>query len=108
MYKINMKPLSVNDAWQGRRFKSTAYKVYETELYYQLPKIKVPDWQLRLSIEAGISRQADIDNISKPFIDVLQATYWFNDKSIMLLQLHKVIVKKWEEYISFEFNKYPC
>lgn len=33
---IPMKPLSVNAAWQGRRFKSKLYKRYEAEIAYFL------------------------------------------------------------------------
>ena len=29
---IEIKPLSVNTAWKGRRFKTDAYKAYEIEL----------------------------------------------------------------------------
>ena len=42
---IDIKPLSVNKCWQGRRYKTSEYKAYEEELLWILrdmehPKIK--------------------------------------------------------------------
>ena len=41
MNKINIKPLSVNQAWMGRKFKTKFYKDYEIELALKLPKLKI-------------------------------------------------------------------
>ena len=35
---LNVKPLSVNQCWQGRRYKTKAYKQYEKALLQILPK----------------------------------------------------------------------
>jgi hypothetical protein len=51
MHKIQIKPLSVNDAWKGRRFKTDEYKVYEQVLMYKLPAIEVPEGKLRIDYE---------------------------------------------------------
>lgn len=104
MTKIDIKPLSVNKAWRGKRFKTDFYKSYEEELLWILPKnIKVYP---KLTIEFGLSSTlSDIDNPVKPFIDVLQKKYGFNDKDIDELHLYKKIVKKGQEYIDFEFSK---
>ena len=102
--KIKIKPLTVNQAWQGKRFKTPKYKAYEKELLLLLPdNQEIPDdLHLRLYIDAGFSNKlSDIDNIAKPFIDVLQKKYGFNDSRIYELHLSKQIVKKGEEYISF-------
>ena len=34
---VDVKPLSVNKAWQGRRFKTDDYLSYENEVYFLLP-----------------------------------------------------------------------
>ena len=34
--RIEIKPLSVNECWQGKRFKTKAYTAYEKELLYRL------------------------------------------------------------------------
>ena len=42
--RIKIKPLSVNDAWQGRRFKTDNYKKYERDLMLILPSsVVVPE-----------------------------------------------------------------
>lgn len=104
--KIKIKALSVNDAWQGRRFKSKDYKEYEKSLFYLLPKLKVPkDKKLFLEIKVGFSnKRSDLDNIAKTFIDVLQKKYSFDDKWIYKILLNKNIVKKGQEFISFKIN----
>jgi Holliday junction resolvase RusA-like endonuclease len=70
--RIEIKPLSVNECWQGKRFKTPKYKAYETELLWMLPKLPLITTPIELEIIVGISKNADIDNIAKPFIDVLQ------------------------------------
>ena len=58
-----IKLLSVNKCWQGKRFKSKAYKAYEAELLYTLPKRELPSAPFKVSFEFGFStKAADIDN----------------------------------------------
>jgi len=43
MITVKIKPLSANEAWKGRRFKTDEYKTYEHSLHYLLPrKIELP------------------------------------------------------------------
>lgn len=64
-----------------------------------------PDGPLYLKIVFGFSNKAsDIDNPVKPFIDILQKKYKFNDKRIYCLQVDKKDVKKGEEYIYFRIE----
>jgi len=81
--KINIKALSVNKVWCGRRFKTKDYKDYEREAFYLLSDtIIISKGNLELKLEVGLSSKlADIDNIAKPFIDILQKKYNFNDKN---------------------------
>lgn len=103
MPRIRIKPLSVNTCWQGRRFKTEAYKDYEVQMYYLLPpKIKFGK-KNKLKITFGFSSKAsDIDNPVKPFMDILQKRYGFNDKTVYQLEIKKEDVKKGEEYVDFE------
>ena len=104
--KINIKPLSVNDAWKGRRFKTDKYKKYQRDLLRFLPKLNIPDGNLQLEITAGFSNKgSDLDNIAKNFIDCLSKKYGFNDNRIYRLILNKKIVKKGDEYIDFEIRE---
>jgi Holliday junction resolvase RusA-like endonuclease len=105
--KVNINPISVNKCWQGRRFKTPDYKTYENELLYKLPDIKMCKGELTIKIEFGFSSKLkDIDNPLKPFLDILQKKYEFNDRDIFRLEVDKKIVPKGEEYI--EFNIYRC
>lgn len=105
--KINIKPLSVNEVWQGRRFKNNKYKDYEQTLFGLLPIIKLPEAPYTLYIKVGLSNKlSDIDNIAKPFIDILQKHYGFNDRYIYKLIIERDNVSKNGEYIYFKFESY--
>ena len=105
MHTIKIKPLSVNQAWQGKRFKTNEYKKYERDCLLLLPQIEVPGGNLKVEIVVGFSNSgSDIDNILKPFFDILQKKYKFNDSKIYELNVKKEIVKKGYEYISFQIH----
>tara|TARA_R100001463_G_scaffold74511_1_gene128529 strand:+ start:195 stop:527 length:333 start_codon:yes stop_codon:yes gene_type:complete len=108
MHRAEHKPLSVNNAYMGRKRKTAEYRMYEADLPMLLPEIEVPrKGDLGLRVLWGFSRPgaSDIDNPLKPFIDILQKTYGFNDNRIYELIVHKVKTKKGEEFI--EFDLYP-
>lgn len=97
---VNIKPLSVNDAWQGKRFKTSAYKAYEMEMLLKLPAGKLPPPPYRIRYEFGFSnRLADFDNPCKPLGDILQKKYGFNDNEIYEAHILKKIVKRGAEYV---------
>jgi len=64
---------------------------------------------MEIFIEVGFSNKAsDIDNIVKPFVDILQKKYKFNDKHIYKMTVEKFIVDKGNEYIEFYMkNRIP-
>lgn len=107
MIKIEIKPLSVNQAWKGQRYKTKAYKAFEKLLLMSLPKkIEVPPERIKIVFEFGFSSKlADIDNPIKMTLDVLQKKYGFNDREVYSLEVQKVIVKKGDEYIKFEITE---
>ena len=105
--RVNIKPLSVNETWQGKRFKTKKYKEYEKELLYSLPRFLMPPPPYEIELIFGFSNiQSDIDNPVKPLIDILQKKYDFNDKEIMELHIQKRLVSKGNEYIDIEI--YYC
>jgi len=107
MINIKLKPLSVNQAWRGRRYKSNQYKSFERTLLYLLPALLVPDGKLQLNLQLGFSnRGSDLDNPVKMIQDVLSKKYGFNDNLIYRIVLDKVIVKKGKEFIKFELVSY--
>jgi Holliday junction resolvase RusA-like endonuclease len=107
MYKINIKPLSVNECWQGRRFKTISYKKYERDMLLMLPKKTFKFDKFSIVVEFGFSTVlADIDNPLKPFIDVLQKKYNINDRDVYSLSVSKKVVPKGTEYIKFKISQY--
>jgi Holliday junction resolvase RusA-like endonuclease len=106
-FKLNQKPLSINQAWQGKRFKSPAYKTYEKEMLLLMPKAKIEiDQMLRIEFFFGFSNSvSDLDNPVKLLIDIAQKKYGFNDKMVFELNVRKCIVKKGEEFIHMGIYK---
>jgi Holliday junction resolvase RusA-like endonuclease len=104
---LNIKPLSVNEAYQGRKFKTPAYKAFEQALMLMLPNdFKVPaEGDLEVIYEFGISKNADGDNCIKAFQDVLQTKYSFNDSRIVKWIVIKNVVKKGDGYINFAISE---
>lgn len=105
--QINIKPISINQAFQGKRFKTNKYKRYERDVLFMLPSLKVPEGKLEINIRFGLSsKNADIDNPVKCFVDCLQKKYKFNDRHIYKMSLEKVDVKKGSEFIEFDITPY--
>ena len=103
--RVDVKPLSVNECWKGRRFKTDKYDNYEFLLLHTLPKFKVPEGKLEIYFKWGFSsRASDWDNPIKAFQDVLQKKYKFNDKDVWRAIVEKEIVPKGKEYIEFEIK----
>lgn len=103
-YKILIKPLSVNRAWKGRRYKTDEYDRYIKNVLFLLPsKIIFPDPKdIKLAIEFGFSSKAsDCSNPIKLFEDCLVKKYGVDDRYINELHVFKTIVKKGQEYIKF-------
>jgi len=102
---INKKPLSVNKAWQGKRFKTKDYQAYECELLYSIPAQQLPKSPYSISFEFGFSNiNSDWDNPIKPLQDILQKKLGFNDKDIYEAYVKKVKVKKGQEYSRVEIR----
>lgn len=108
MVKIDIKPISVNECWQGRRFKTPKYKKYETDCLYLLPQLNIGEPPYGIWFVFGFSNfAADIDNPVKPILDILQKKYGFNDRDIIEMNLTKIKVQKGMEYIKFSIiNKF--
>ena len=105
--RLQIKPLSVNEAWQGRRFKTDKYKSYQKAMLLNLKKSnKDFSGMLRIDLFFGFSSSAaDIDNPVKMVLDILQKKYLFDDKKIFELNIRKCIVKKGNEFIEFNIEK---
>ena len=105
--RIEIKPLSVNEVWQGKRFRTDKYRAYQKEVALKLKPMKVGSGKLSLSLRFGLSsKNADIDNPIKSFIDCLQKKYGFNDRQIYRLTVEKEDVPKGQEYIEFTISEF--
>lgn len=106
--KIYIKPLSVNAAYQGRRFKTKEHDKYCDAVSLLLPNdLTIPDGYLKVEYEFGLSSNGgDWDNPVKPLQDILSKKYGFNDNKIMIATIKKVIVPKGKEYIKFNIEKF--
>ena len=103
--QIHIKPLSVNDAWQGKRYKTKSYKFYEQELMLRLPKYEIPaEGDLEACYEFGLNTLADWDNPVKPLQDILQKKYGFDDRRIMRATVIKNVVSKGDGYLNFSIR----
>lgn len=98
------KALSINRAWQGRRFKTGDYKAFEEEMLYKLKPMKLDfeqKYNIKLSLEFRLNsftfKSSDVDNYLKPLLDILQkAEIIEDDKHIVELVANKIKVKKSE------------
>lgn len=99
---LKVKPLSVNEAWRGRRFKTDAYKAYEKKVLSMLPNIEIKEFK-QIKITYGFSNMmSDIDNPTKLVLDIMQKKYGVNDRDLIYLVLHKEKVSKGSEFIEIE------
>lgn len=102
--KLYIKPLSTNKLFQGRRFRTPEYDSYEIEI-----KNKLGGWRPQLYLKmtfiitVGLSsKNADLDNCIKGFVDILQKYLGFNDSKIYRIEAQKEIVPKGFEYIEVD------
>ena len=104
---LDMKPLSLNSAYRGRRFETPELKAYKQEIALRLPKaLPLPKGKkMRAWYRFGVSsKNCDGDNLIKCFQDALADCYGFNDKMIYAWDVEKVDVPKGQEYIAFELQ----
>ena len=106
MHKIEkkIKLLSVNEVWQGRRYKTKKYENYQNTLLLTLPneKINTTNSYYIIFIFNFSNKLSDWDNPIKPLQDILQKKYGFNDRDITIaLTFKKIVPKKDEGFIIY-------
>lgn len=107
MLSINLKPLSTNDAWRGRKFSTQAKKLYEAQLRERL------EWctfsgkpPYRIHFKFYISSMQDYDNCIKVSQDTLCEFFDINDRDIHYAIIEKIPTKRWEEHFEVEIESY--
>lgn len=104
--RLDIKPLSVNQAFTGRRFATEKYKKFKTDISYLLKPCKIPICDAyRLTLTFGLSSPlSDGDNCIKQTQDALADKYGFNDKKIREWHVYAKKVSKGQEFIEFELE----
>jgi len=107
MIKVPIKPLSVNGAWKGQRYRTDEYKCYAQHLSLLLPnKIDIPDGKLEIHFRFYFSSEgSDYDNPIKPAQDVICKKYGIQDNKFYRATIEKHLVKKGQERIEFKIIK---
>ena len=101
--RINIKPLSLNEGYTGKRYKTNAHRAWHNDVLLMLPKLVVPDPPFEIHLKFGFSNKAsDFDNCVKFAVDCLQIKYKFNDKLIRRAIIDTDIVPVGKEYFEFE------
>jgi len=105
---VNIKPLSVNQAWKGKRYKTKDYNTFEKNCLFLLPKLQVPKkGPYEVYYRFGFSsRNSDLGNPEKLISDILCKKYGIDDRYIEKMTLVKEIVEKGKEYFAFEIKTF--
>lgn len=105
--RIPIKPLGVNRAYKGRRFKTPEHSKFKQDMGYLLPPIELPAPPYQVFFTFGMSSSlSDYDGPIKMTQDAICEYYGFNDRQIMKGTIEKVVVPKGEEYIEFKIEHY--
>ena len=90
--KIDIKPISVNAAFQGKRFKTKDCKAYEQALWYKLPRKPMLTGEVEIWFDFFLVNYAktDISNLVKVTEDILvKKKYIQDDRKIVKMHLSK-------------------
>lgn len=92
--ELQIPPLSVNQAWKGRRYKTEYYKKYEHDLLFLLPRKKMAkDSTYEVEIVFRFTNaNSDCTNPIKLIEDILSKKYGFNDNRVMKFTAIKQVV----------------
>ena len=96
-----IKPLSINAAWQGRRYKTKDYKDFEEDMLLLLPKREMVEGWVEVHYIIGLTKgtsysRSDIGNFEKLISDlIVKAGYIKDDCYIKKMTLEKVLADDW-------------
>lgn len=100
LIRLDVKPLSVNEAWKGKRYKTDKYKCYEEMILWLLPAGVLIPKRIGINFAFGFSNvKSDLDNPVKLILDIMQKRYGFNDSEVWELNVKKQKVEVGKEFI---------
>lgn len=107
MITINLKPVSVNELYSGKRYVTPKGRKYKEAVQWLCPKVPIPEGKLHIRYRFYFSSTgSDIDNALKGFTDSLSSRLGFNDNRVYRIDVEKLIVPKGQEKIEFEILPY--
>ena len=118
MHTLKIKPLSVNDAYKGRKYKTSNHHKFKDHITILLKNKRILKLEKKerfyILYHFYISNiQNDVDNLIKLTQDAICNKIGTDDRYIMGIHAKKFIVKKGQEHIKFkifktekELNKY--
>ena len=94
LFQLQGKPISVNDAFQGKRFKTKDCKQYESDVFKQMPfrKMIVGDVAVDFVfyLKGATYAMSDISNLVKILEDcIVKRGYIEDDRKIIKMSLEK-------------------
>ena len=95
--KLGIKPISINEAFQGRRFKTKKCKKFEEDLSYLLPAKKCIPGKVQVRYKFYLKNHAltDYDNMIKVMQDSLvKKGYIEDDRKIYRAMIDKIPSKE--------------
>lgn len=107
MKTFNFKPISVNEAYIGRRFDSQKKKEFMEKMKKDLLNTEIdckPPYCLwwRFYVTAA----SDLDNLIKVATDCVFKHFWINDNLVYKIVAEKCIAKRGKEYFQLEIEHY--
>lgn len=103
--RILLKPMSLNEGYTGKRYKTKEHRVWHNLLLSLLPYFKLPEPPYELTLKFGFATGAsDGDNCIKFVQDCLGKKYGFNDKKIKRWIVDTEVVGAGNEYIEWDLK----
>lgn len=98
--EVKLKPITVSKAWQGKRFKTKAYKDWQRDFCLLVGKQKPITGQLALTLEIYIKNEKmmDIDNTFKAIQDSMKLANMIEDDRF-IYEIHAYKYHSEEEFI---------
>ena len=112
MFEIPIKPISINDAYKGRRYSTDEHKKFKDLASILLRKLNLPKLRPKQEFYViyrfHIGRSADYDNCIKVVQDQICNALGVDDRWIGSCYVKKIKAKKGDEKIEFNIfqNEY--
>ena len=103
---IQLKALSVNNAWRGRRFKTDDYKQYEADCFKLIKGEKVEGWvEIKYRFYLKNFGNTDVSNLVKLLEDIIvKCELIDDDRKVVEFSAKKI--KSKEDKIEIELLPY--